>query len=114
MNQFVAFTDRAHALAAAGARADALFGNSSSPTSNPQTRRTYGCSITEFLAWCEQNGLASIIDRAAIWGMSVECTHGPDRRQRSRTPARFVQEGTRWTPRIYPPLPRWRVQRSAG
>ncbi len=41
-------------------------------------------------------------------------THGPALRQRKRTPARFLQRGTRWTPRIYPLLPRWRVRRSAG
>jgi site-specific recombinase XerD len=29
---------------------------------NPHTRRAYGRSIAEFLAWCEQHGLASIID----------------------------------------------------
>jgi site-specific recombinase XerD len=29
---------------------------------NAHTRRAYGRSIAEFLAWCEQHGLASIID----------------------------------------------------
>jgi site-specific recombinase XerD len=29
---------------------------------NPHTRRAYGRSIAEFLAWCEQHGIASIID----------------------------------------------------
>jgi site-specific recombinase XerD len=29
---------------------------------NPHTRRAYGRSIAEFLAWCEQHGLVSIID----------------------------------------------------
>jgi site-specific recombinase XerD len=29
---------------------------------NPHTRRAYGRSIAEFLAWCEQHELASIID----------------------------------------------------
>jgi hypothetical protein len=29
---------------------------------NPPTRRAYGRSIAEFLAWCEEHGLASIID----------------------------------------------------
>jgi hypothetical protein len=42
MNQFVAFTDRAHALAAAGARADALFRkffvSNIQPTNTPDLR----------------------------------------------------------------------------
>ena len=29
---------------------------------NPHTRRAYGRAIGEFLAWCEQRGLASLID----------------------------------------------------
>jgi site-specific recombinase XerD len=33
---------------------------------NPNTRRAYGRAIGEFLAWCEQRGLASIIDIAQL------------------------------------------------
>jgi site-specific recombinase XerD len=29
---------------------------------NPHTRRAYGSSIAEFLAWCEQHDLASVVD----------------------------------------------------
>jgi hypothetical protein len=29
---------------------------------NPHTRRAYARAVQEFLAWCEQHGLASIID----------------------------------------------------
>jgi hypothetical protein len=64
MNQIVAFTDRAPALiAAAGDRAQTRFWEFFvSNIRNPHTRRAYGRSIAEFLAWCEQHGLASIID----------------------------------------------------
>ncbi|WP_292529997.1 site-specific integrase [Methylocystis sp.] len=33
---------------------------------NPHTRRGYGRAIGEFLAWCEQRGLASLIDIAPL------------------------------------------------
>jgi site-specific recombinase XerC len=56
--------DRAPALvAAAGERAQTRFWEFFvSNIRNPHTRRAYGRSIAEFLAWCEQNGLASIVD----------------------------------------------------
>jgi hypothetical protein len=64
MNQLVAFTDRAPAIvAAAGERAETRFWEFFvSNIRNPHTRRAYGRSIAEFLAWCEQHGLASIVD----------------------------------------------------
>jgi hypothetical protein len=33
---------------------------------NPHTRRAYGRSIAEFLAWCEDHGLASSSSNARI------------------------------------------------
>ena len=64
MTQLVPFTDRTPALvAAAGERAQTRFWEFFvSNIRNPHTRRAYGRSIAEFLAWCEQHGLASIID----------------------------------------------------
>src|SRR5271166_1646666 len=64
MNQLVVFTDRAPALvAAAGERAQTRFWEFFvSNIRNPHTRRAYGRSIAEFLAWCEERGLASIVD----------------------------------------------------
>ena len=50
-------------VAAAGERAQTRFWEFFvSNIRNPHTRRAYGRSIAEFLAWCEQHGLASIID----------------------------------------------------
>jgi site-specific recombinase XerC len=64
MNQLVPFANRAPAIVvAAGERAQTRFWEFFvSNIRNPHTRRAYGRSIAEFLAWCEQHGLASIID----------------------------------------------------
>ena len=64
MNQLVPIAAHAPALVrAAGERAQTRFWEFFvSNIRNPHTRRAYGRSIAEFLAWCEQHGLASIID----------------------------------------------------
>lgn len=64
MNQLVARTDRVPALvAAAGDRAQTRFWEFFvSNIRNPHTRRAYGRSIAEFLAWHEQHVLPSIIN----------------------------------------------------
>jgi site-specific recombinase XerC len=52
---------------AAGARAQTRFWEFFvANIRNPHTRRAYGRAIGEFLAWCEQRGLASIIDIAPL------------------------------------------------
>ena len=51
------------AVAAAGERAQTRFWEFfANNIRNPHTRRAYGRAIGEFLAWCEQCGLASIVD----------------------------------------------------
>jgi len=64
MNQLVPIAAHVPALVrAAGERAQTRFWEFFvSNIRNPHTRRAYGRSIAEFLAWCEQHGLASIID----------------------------------------------------
>jgi site-specific recombinase XerC len=64
MNQLVPIAARVPALVrAARERAQTRFWEFFvSNIRNPHTRRAYGRSIAEFLAWCEQHGLASIVD----------------------------------------------------
>lgn len=64
MNQLLIIPTHAPALIrAAGERAQTRFWEFFvSNIRNPHTRRAYGRSIAEFLSWCEQHGLASIID----------------------------------------------------
>src|ERR1700730_18392681 len=64
MNQLVPIAAHAPALVrTAGERAQTRFWEFFvSNIRNPHTRRAYGRSIAEFLAWCEQHGLASIVD----------------------------------------------------
>jgi site-specific recombinase XerD len=75
MNQLVPVTAQLPTLIrATGGRAQTrfweFFVNS---IRNPHTRRAYGRSIGEFLAWCEQRGLASIEDVEPLHvGMYIE------------------------------------------
>jgi hypothetical protein len=64
MSELVPFAANVPALVrAAGDRAQTRFWEFFvSNIRNPHTRRAYGRSIAEFLAWCDQHGLASIID----------------------------------------------------
>src|ERR1700730_1249820 len=64
MNQLVPIAAHAPALVrTAGERAQTRFWEFFvSNIRNPHTRRAYGRSIVEFLAWCKQHGLASIIE----------------------------------------------------
>jgi site-specific recombinase XerD len=65
MNQLVIFAaDRAPALVqAAGQRASTRFFEFFvNNIRNPHTRRAYARAVTEFLAWCESQGVASIVD----------------------------------------------------
>jgi hypothetical protein len=59
MNQLVAFPNRVPVIIlAAGERAQTRFWEFFvSNIRNPHTRRAYGRSIAEFLAWCEQHGM---------------------------------------------------------
>jgi hypothetical protein len=75
MNQLVPSAAHAPALvAAAGERAQTRFWEFFvSNIRNLHARRAYGRSIAEFLTWCEQNGLASIIDVEPLHvGMYIE------------------------------------------
>src|ERR1700726_3268668 len=78
MNQLIPITaDRAPALvAAAGERAQTRFWEFFvSNIRNPHTRRAYGRSVAEFLAWCERPPcrLASIVDVEPLHvGMYIE------------------------------------------
>lgn len=64
MNQLVPINSQVPALVrSAGERAQTRFWEFFvNNIRNPHTRRAYGRSIGELLAWCEQRGLASIID----------------------------------------------------
>ena len=64
MNQLVPINSQVPALVrSAGERAQTRFWEFFvNNIRNPHTRRAYGRAIGEFLAWCEQRGLASIID----------------------------------------------------
>jgi site-specific recombinase XerC len=64
MNELVPITAHLPTLIrAAGERAQTRFWEFFvSNIRNPHTRRAYGRSIAEFLAWCEEHGLGSIID----------------------------------------------------
>jgi hypothetical protein len=68
MNRLVPIAANVPALVrAAGDRAQTRFWEFFvSNIRNPHTRRAYGRSIAEFLAWCEQHELVSIID-VELW-----------------------------------------------
>ena len=64
MNQLVPISAQVPALVrSAGERAQTRFWEFFvSNIRNPNTRRAYGRVIGKFRAWCEENGIASIID----------------------------------------------------
>ena len=56
---------------------------------NPHTRRAYGRAVGEFLAWCEERGVASIVDvRRCMSAPMSRRSPAPQRADRQAAPGR--------------------------